>query len=138
MDLFLALLGLAFTGTVYWSARGFADGARFFPVRVLALLALSFTCLLIKSLKRERKERVELDRQAVGVVIFSCLYLWGISHWGYVVSSALFFLCTTLMLGFKRYVLSLVVSVAFAIGIYLLFTKLLLVPLPALLRGGLL
>lgn len=135
-DLLMGLSGLLFTGVVYGLAHNLEGGARFFPIRILGFLALSFFLLFCKSLRERKKEILNLDLQATGVVVLSGLYLWAMLHWGYVIPTALFCFLTTSMLGFRRYALTFTVSVGMAFGCYVLFTKLLSVPLPHISQSG--
>lgn len=136
VDFWLAASGLGLSGITYWIARDYPEGAGFFPIRTAILLGVACACLLAKSLKEKHMERLNADWQAVGVVLFSGAYLWSLTCWGYILSTTLFFFCTTLMLGFRRYILTTLVSIGFSMGVYLLFTRLLSVPLPRM-TGGL-
>lgn len=132
-DRWCAVGGLAFCGLVYGLLLDVDKTVRTFPLSVVSILFLCFAVLLWKSCNpTANKEIVWIDFQAVGVVVFAALYLFCLPHLGYTLCTGIFCLATALMLGFKRYLAAFLVSIGFAVGVYLLFFRILNVPLPRL------
>ena len=132
-DRWCAVGGLAFCGIVYGLLLDVDKVVRTFPLSVTGIIFICFAVLLWKSFQPSaKKETVWFDFQAAGVVVFAGVYLFLMPHLGYTLCTGAFCLATTLMLGFKRYVAAVLVSAGFASGMYLLFFRVLGVPLPHL------
>ena len=135
-DFWISLIGLAFNGLAWFLLEDVSGMARFFPVCVIALLSLAFLILLFRSLRRKERTPITPDVQEICLVVLSFLYLLGITRWGYVISTFTFMGIAILMLGDRKIHWVLLTSAGVALVLYLLFSRVLLVPLPGLNPGG--
>lgn len=132
-DRWCAVGGLAFCGLVYGLLLDIDKSVRTFPLSVTCIMFVCFAVLLRASTKpTARRETVWVDFQAVGVVVFAALYLALMPVLGYTLCTGIFCLGTALMLGYKRYLTAVIASASFSVGLYLLFFRILGVPLPRL------
>lgn len=100
-----------------------------FPLAVgMALFLLSAVLFLRpQDVQPEIPDQV---RRPVSILIALLLYALVLDWLGFVVSTALFFLGTSVILGWRRWVVGMGVSVAFSVLVYITFTRVLAVPLP--------
>ena len=145
----------------YLSTRGFPPppvtenlGADFFPKFLAVILALLAMMLILGSLffqrtssQEEKKaaisggERLEEDSFAVegisykfllGSIGLSFLYAILLPFVGYLTTTSLFIFCMIRLLGTKQWLRNIAVSIILTVVLYLLFARILGVPLPDL------
>lgn len=122
-------------------------GPRFFPWVVgLGLLVLGFLLLLRTTFLLDHAlaadvaaEEVSTDWPATLLVLASLVgYAWLLRPLGYALATTLFFPTSTRILGSTRLWRDIVIGLALGFGIYLIFTRVLGVRLPAGLLSGIL
>ena len=100
-----------------------------FPLAVgIALLLLSAVLFLRpQDVQPEIPDQV---RRPVFILIALLAYALVLDRLGFVVSTALFFFGTSVILGWRRWAVGMGVSVAFSVLVYVTFTRVLAIPLP--------
>jgi putative tricarboxylic transport membrane protein len=144
---FVLALGLlvAYQTTLIREGRGFTVvGPRVFPMLVaVGLIALGVMFLIRTTIrpdadlaKQAASEESATHWPTVGMIVALLLvYPFALSFLGYIIGTALFFPIGARTLGSKRTVRDLIIGVAVAVIIYVAFTRLLGVRLPAGLLG---
>jgi putative tricarboxylic transport membrane protein len=106
-------------------------GPRLFPT-VLGVAML--TCGAVLLFRPSRREGRVLDRKLlVPVLLLAGLlvgYALSLAGLGYPLATFLFMILAARMMGERSLVRSLPIALGFSVGVYLLFTKLLTIPLP--------
>lgn len=127
---------------------GAGVGPRLFPQVSGVVMALLSTYLVIRFFWRRRQgtlesadEVMELPyRDVIRVVTFTALivaYILVFPVVGFVATTAGMLFIGFLLLGFRQYILGVVLSIILSVGIYVVFTSLLNLPLPAPIFEGL-
>ena len=114
------------------AAIGDPLGPRTFPT-VLGVVML--VCGAILLCRPQRRDGPVLERKLFVPVLFLAgllvAYALSLSWLGYPLATFLFMMLAARMMGERSLVRSLAIALGFSVGVYLLFTKLLLIPLPA-------
>ena len=139
-DLLSGAVGLAITALFYFARGNVGMLSAVFPNAILLFMLLFSAMLLVKGFVRpemlELFEGERLDRIAVvGVILFA--WVLGMLYLGFIVSSVLAFLLITLFMARMTRTVSVVdagvwlgVIVVEVVVLYLLFSRVLFVPLP--------
>ncbi len=129
----------------YYIVSGYPASARPYVLVILTGLFFSGLLLLVNSIRKGRRfntaeitaqfKNIEWNR--IGLcVLFSIIYVFALRPVGYIVMSILFMLSLMPVLGVRKPVMVVVVTLCVTFGLYFVFEKLLGVPLPAgILRG---
>ncbi len=135
--LFIFSFGLIIS---FYSYVTYADfdtyGAAFYPTVVGALVALFALLDFVMEFKLRKKYvfqifNVAQDVKIIGIMIGTVLfYVITIDYLGFILTTSLILVALTLPLIKKQRLITTIFLVLLAIGIYLLFAKVLLVPLP--------
>ena len=139
-DLLSGAVGLAITALFYFARGNVGLLSAVFPNAILLFMLLFSAMLLVKGFVRpemlELFEGERLDRIAVvGVILFA--WVLGMLYLGFIVSSVLAFLLITLFMARMTRTVSVVnagvwlgVIVVEVVVLYLIFSRVLFVPLP--------
>lgn len=116
-------------------------GAGFFPLVVGAVLIAASLALILQVLRGKRGEPEDEEgdvdatvlhaRQAVLVVAAILLFIIALEPAGYIPASAITFWLIAFAMGARRHLRSALIAVVLSAGIYVLFTQLLRIDLPA-------
>lgn len=135
----LAIGAVALKETLAIRGEGFApEGPRFFPLVVtVAWLALSLA-YLVQQARAVLRERGSLPAERFdhrgGLVVLGALlvgYAYALVPLGYVLTTSVFFVAAARAMGSRVLVRDIVVGIGLTLGVYLLFTGVLGVSLPA-------
>lgn len=143
----LVLLGLLGVFVYIWAGQnlpaenpfGAGMGPRVFPQLAGGTMTLVSAYLILRFLWRRRRGVMDEDviemriGDVVRVVVFLGLivgYLQLFSVVGVFATTVVFLFLTITILGFRRYVITLVVSILFTLLVYVVFTEFLGLPLP--------
>ena len=121
----------------YWTPLG--PGPGFFPRWLGGLLVVCGLVWLLQVLRTDRAAPVVPEEEApeyslptvLAIVVSLCALAATLEVLGYQLAMFLFVLFHLLVLGRRRLVLSLVLAFVCSIGVFVAFTRLLTVPLPA-------
>lgn len=102
----------------------------------ITLLILSIIFYFSKDTDtEEQKAKRNIPRQEaymllsiLGIVL---IYITILEHIGFVISTILFILVSSRLLGFKRWMINILTSIVFSLGVYYLFNELLAIILPS-------
>ena len=135
----LCLLMLVLVMTVFVISETFPPalqegdiGPAYFP-RLLATMLLFFTLLqLYKTFKSSEQEVSYSGVHKMAACLLSyILYIFTSNIWGYFVVTPIFILVILNILGSKKWLLNVLYTVIFTAFVYLVFYKILMLPLPA-------
>lgn len=148
-----AAAALAARDLEYWTSLG--PGPGFFPLWLGVLLFVFGGIWMAQLVRRQRRDNAPADPGAaesvaepeglavdetppefslptvVAIVVSLCVLAAVLEVLGYQLSMFLFLMFHLLVLGRRRLLLSLVISLAGSFGVFVVFTRLLTVPLPA-------
>lgn len=103
----------------------------------ILLMILSVILFFIKSNEEDEKQQQRVipeDKKDLimlfVVALFILGYIWLLERAGFIITSVLFIFVTTLILGYKRHIVNLVVSLAVPVGFYFIFSSILEISLP--------
>lgn len=132
----ILLCGLAFGATLSWPASSSVVGARgldpsFFP-RVVIIMLLLLALLLIWGSRKSTSEEKGFTLPSIRpflVVLTTAGYIAFVKQAGFLITNALMLFVVTVIMGVKSS-RALVFSVIGTLVVYVLFRKILMVPLP--------
>ncbi|MDR1731286.1 MAG: tripartite tricarboxylate transporter TctB family protein [Synergistaceae bacterium] len=135
-----SLLAFAFSvcGALFWMAASSFGSLtdRIGPAHFPKLLALSLILLgginLFRAIRRRKKDKTKfsIDLQLLRGIILSAAYIFLIPAGGYFIVTPIFSICLLLSLGYRNPLKVALVTMGFTIVAYVLFYKILSVPLP--------
>ncbi len=134
----IALILFLITPSQVGIIEGETINSRSFPYLVLTIMAVSSAILIIQGLTSKSKTYFEFSLEAfkewiIPLTVFACIliYVLVLPHIGFVIASII--ACTLLLVLIKcKKIPYYIVSYVCVIAIYLVFTELLMVPLPAM------
>jgi putative tricarboxylic transport membrane protein len=135
--LLFSLTFLVYVMIAFPAGERIYPGILFFLLAAFSLIQLIKLLLLVKKQRADRKKQEGADRResllrnrniwlAIGA---TCLYIAVLDILGFTLSSFLFIFGLTLILGYRKYLVIIVIDLAIIACVYLLFTKL-NVPVP--------
>lgn len=112
-------------------------GAGFVPKILSCCLGLMAVLICFEKSSDERVVFVLSPELRMVLLFFALLfiYIFSISHIGFEISSFAFLVLTMLMLGLKDIRIILGIAVGLPLTIYLIFVKLMYIPIPTLIQG---
>ncbi|MBI5577541.1 MAG: tripartite tricarboxylate transporter TctB family protein [Deltaproteobacteria bacterium] len=106
-------------------------GPKVFPIILGALMvAIGFSLLIRPAGVSQSQPFTKTAASALVLAVLLCAYGFGIEWIGYPVATFLFLLAASRLLGEKSWVAGLVIPLAVSIGVFVLFTRALDIPLP--------
>jgi putative tricarboxylic transport membrane protein len=144
MGFVVAAFGLVYlimTLTMKRSAIGNPMAPLYFPLGLgIMLVVFGVIQILRRDIKKSieslkhLKEMNESDKKISGMIAYTCVsgVLYGLlfEHLGFVISTYLFMTAMLSLTNKKKHVQNVIVSLCFSVGIYLIFTRALGIPLP--------
>ena len=132
LDFVISVCSIVASSGLILITRRFEGNSGFFPMLVLACILAGSVLLLFRSRKKEAQAKITVNFRLVGLVLVSFSYVFAMPKAGYLLSTFAFFMATLFICGYRSSLKGLVISAGLSYGIYLLFVKILSVPLPSL------
>lgn len=122
----------------FWMTFSYPAIPAFVPRRLLVFLFVVTLWIAYREWNADKREIVSFNVEFISTLVLSLVYVVLINYVGYVISSALYMFALMVLLGSRKLFMPFVISTGFSVILFLLFTKILTVPLPHLIRGTLL
>ncbi|MEX0731160.1 MAG: tripartite tricarboxylate transporter TctB family protein [Aquisalimonadaceae bacterium] len=119
--------------TFFSSGPGLAHDPVFYPRVVLAVAALLATAVIVQSVRGLRQsEQADPVRWGVlgGVIAATGVYVGLLVPFGYIVATAVFLVPSALVLGYRRWLPLLLVTIIFPLASWYVFVRIIGIPLP--------
>ena len=134
-DLIFGIFIVSASLALYSVTLNFPDVPAFFPQKILILTGVLGSILAVGSLRKKEQTVIKVPLKPFIVVMLSFFYVFSIGKVGYMASTALYAFLVMLILGYRKPLAIVTISFGTALVIFLLFTKVLAVPLPKLGSG---
>lgn len=128
----LLLWGESFREDYYLARASHAMGPAFFPRIVLSGMVLLSLAVIIGAIRNESGAvRLEGAAPVLGLIAITIAYGIAMFWIGFLISSFLFIVAASLILGYRNLPVVIPVAAAYAFAVWFMFQKILLIILPA-------
>jgi len=132
-ETFAALILLGFSVFAWSEASEIGGGAGIFPRLIIYVLTFFSLVYLVRSVLVARPGKQIIERGGIFVIMLltSIIYINGVTYVGYVTSSLIFIPLVTWVIGFRRPLYILLVTLIYILSVYVLFEVIFDRPLPS-------